>query len=176
MDFAVLLKVGYSFIVWSQVTSKYKPWECAMLEKNSQQIYHTSIHSLCQRFLPSCFGQKPPIFWQIFPAFHFHVKLFHSLFNQYFLHDSLPFFWGFSAIFIQASTIACNNFGHANALDCLDFVQGLHSFMISKCRKWHLRGTYLKIIRRGVCHRIPLRARAFSTCGRGYTTPTTSLC
>lgn len=32
-----------------------------------------------------------------------------------------------------------------NTLDCLDFVQGLSSFVISKCRKRHLRGTYLKL-------------------------------
>ena len=58
--------------------------------------------------------------------------------------------------------LACNKFRHANALDCLNFVQGLHSFMVSKCRKWHLiiRGTYLKIIRRGACHRSPLKGLA----------------
>ena len=77
----------------------------------------------------------------------------------------------FSEVFqpFLSKHLACNIFGHANALDCLNFVQGLHSFMVSKCRKWHLRGTYLKIIRRGVCHRIPLGARTFSACGCEYT-------
>lgn len=124
-----------------------------MLETNSQQIYHTSIHSLCQRFLPSCFGQKRPIFRQIFPAFHFRVifsqflKLFLSLFNQCF-SMILCHFSEVSQPFLSKH-LAYNNFGHANALDCLNFVQGSHAFMDSKCRKWHRRGTYLKIIHRG---------------------------
>ena len=78
-----------------------------------------------------------------------------------------------------------------NALECLDFVQGLHSFVacsrgarflrrsyvyslrmskeklryfpltvISKCRKWHLRGTYLKFFPGAACPQTPLEAQA----------------
>ena len=86
-----------------------------------------------------------------------------------------------------ASTLCkvCIHSWHAVALNFfvdLMFIQWenlrkkLHYFpltVILKCRKWHLRGTYLKIFPGAACHRISLEAHTCGDHGHGYAGPNT---
>ena len=95
-----------------------------------------------------------------------------QVFLAWFFAVSLGFFSHFYPYGNRAW--ACDNFGSGNyTLDCLNFVQGLHSFVVSKCRKRYLKGTYLKFLpsKPGT----PLEAHSFSACGSGYAAPKASL-
>ena len=115
------------------------------------------VNRLCtvyHRFQPSHFGRKPPVFrlnisnlpflLNILPVSSLTLPFFVSpVFLARFFAVSLRFFSNFYPHGIRAW--ACDNFGCGNyTLDCLNFMQGLHSFVVSKCRKRDLRGTNLK--------------------------------
>ena len=79
-----------------------------------------------------------------------------------FLARFLGIFSGFSAIFTLLSS------KHEPVI-MLGTVFPLT--VISKCRKWHLRGTYLEIFPRGICPWTPLEDHAFSTGSRSKNLP-----
>ena len=95
-----------------------------------------------QRFQHIHFGQKPSFFCECFqhPIFTLcSPGLLNSsipLFNQSFQHTSLPFYCSFSDIFTLWAS------GHEPVI-ILGPVFPLT--VISKCRKWPLRGIYLSI-------------------------------
>ena len=96
----------------------------------------------CQRFQPSCFGQKPPVLANI-PSLPFSLNIlpvfetFPFLCSTSLFSTSLPFFSGFSVIFTLLA--------YEHELVIVLGVRYFHWLGSQNAAKWHLRGTYLTI-------------------------------
>ena len=151
--------------------------ECEASVSSKQVLYDEG--TVMQRFQSSVpFWPETSHFRRIFPACCF-SRFLNSSFLCLTSHFSTILFHisGVSQPFLNYGirAWACDSFVCGNTLDCLHFMQGLHSFVVSKCRKRHHRGTYLKIFLGRTCPRSPLKARAFGALGSSYATSNSSL-
>lgn len=101
-----------------------------------------------------------------------HVFSIYPLFLVWFSDIFLRFFSIFSPFWHPSMSL--QKFWACNALDCLNFIQGLHSLVeidFSKCRKCYLRDLYFNYFPRGACPPTPLEAHACGTHGCGFAVP-----